>query len=96
VWFVSQKSNCVHKTKKTNPMMFVGKIMSCDTQNFIWIFQKKFIWLEGGDLNFSSKEPSLSKYFLLWQEFYLDSPKTCFWSWRFLLFIWAQTKMLFT
>ena len=28
-------------------------------------FSKKIIWLEGGDLNFSSKEPSLSKYFFM-------------------------------
>ena len=58
-------------------------------------FSKKIVWLEGGDLNFSSKEPSLSKYFF-WQELYLDSPKTWCWSWRFFLFIWTQTKMLVT
>ena len=66
----------------------------CDTQNFIWPFQN-FIWLEGGNLKFFFKRTLPFKIFL-WQEFYLVSPKTWFWSWRFLLFIWTQTKMLFT
>ena len=68
----------------------------CDTQNFIWIFQKKIIWLEGGDLNFSSKEPSLSKYFFMARGFYLDSPKTCFWSWRFLFFYFGLKPKCFS
>ena len=71
-----------------------GAVSPFVTPKILFGLFKKIIWLEGGVTNFSSKEPSLSKYFL-WQEFYLDSPKTCFWSWRFLLFIWTQDKMLF-
>ena len=35
------------------------------TPKILFGFFKKKIWLEGGDLNFSSKEPSLSKYFFM-------------------------------
>ena len=56
-------------------------------------FSKKIIWLKGGDLSFSFKRTLPFKIFL-WQEFYLVSPKTWFWSWRFFPFIWTQTKIL--
>ena len=55
---------------------------------------KNFIWLEGGDLNFSFKRTLPFKIFL-WQEFYLVSPKTWFWSWRFLLFILDSSQNAF-
>ena len=76
-------------------------ILTCPTcgcvtpKNFIWLFQT-FIWFEGGYLKFSSKELTLSKIFLYWQVFCLDSPKTWFWSWRFFLLMWTQNQMLFT
>ena len=84
----------VHKGDYSTPTLL--NRASCDTQVFIWIFQKIFIWLERGDLNFFFQKNSPFQILFLWQKIYLDSPKIYLWSWRFLLFIWTQDKMLFT
>ena len=63
--------------------------------SFYLDFSKDFIWLEGGDLNFSSQELSLSKYIFSMARVLFGFTQDLFWSWRFLLFIWTQTKMFF-
>ena len=76
-------------------LVYLYLVVRCDTQVFIWIFQKVFIWLEGSDQIFFFKRTLTLKYFSLWQKKFLDSPKICLWPWEFLLFIWAQDKMFF-
>ena len=59
---------------------------------FLFGFIKIFYLIWGGYLKFSSKRTLPLKNFLLWQVFYLDSPKTWFWSWRFFLLFGLKTK----
>ena len=86
----TQYINIIHTSSKIQPY----RPTTCDTQVFIWLFQKDFfIWLEGSDLKNFFKRTLTLKYFSLWQKFYLDSTKICLWSWRFLLFTWTQDKI---
>ena len=66
------------------------------TPKILFGFSKKFIWLEGGDLNFPSKEPSLSKYFLYGKSFIWIHPRLDFGLGGSFFLFWTQTKMLFT
>ena len=66
------------------------------TPKFLFGFFKWFYLTWGEWFKFFFKRTLTLKYFSLWQKFYLDSPKICLWSWRFLLFIWTQDKILFT
>ena len=68
------------------------------TPKFLFGFFKRFYLTWGRWFKFFLQKNSPFQIFFssLWQRFYLDSPKICLWSWRFLLFIWTQDKMFFT
>ena len=66
------------------------------TPKFLFGFFKRFYLTWGEWFKFFFKRTLPLIYFSLWQKFCLDSPKTCFWSWRFLLLLWTQDKILFT